>query len=579
MKNYIINKLNFKEFFKFERIKLLIIITLVITQSFLSTYPIKLIGYIVDEATSHNGTIKGVLLLSFLFFILHLCSGLFTSLLDYYMKKLENIMGHKIRCSIFSHMCKLPESFFTKENSSEILTKLLEDSNITIDGFIKPIILIGKSTCTFIIGLYLMISISLQITLLLLPIGFISSYIAYKSGFKFESFAFNIRTLTDAMWKNYSEGIRGIKEIRANCRTKDFIEKVEISSLNVCNANIAESKFSSMISFINTSFFMGVIALIMAIGSINVILGTLSIGNLTSIMMYNGLLINPIQDFIHLYNEIKKINVSIKRVNSILMESPDPCYTKHSNSNKYSLEKIDSLSFKNIDFQYDSKQILKNISFFIPSGSRVAFVGETGSGKSTILKLLTGAIHQTKGSVFINHSHFSEYSLNDIRKNISTVFQDVFIFDSSIKENIMFGNPLCTEEDYIKAIRISKVDKLISSLPQGDNTIVGENGSKLSGGEKQRIGIARALIRNSQILILDEATSALDNTISKDILKGIKDNYCCTCIMVAHRISTIEDCDCIFVVHNGTIVEYGTHQRLMSLNSFYSKLYNNGLSK
>lgn len=563
-----IEKVSLGEFFRLYKGYTIMICILIILSSILSIYPVKLIGKIIDIVSGDLvGGKKGVILITLLYFSMHALSGVINGILVYYTKKVENIMGHNIRCSIFNHLCKLNQSFFEERSSGEVLTRLIDDSNITIEGFLQPITLIVRSVFSFVMGLYMMISISFKVTLLLLPIGLVSSYIASKTGHKFESFSSKIRLATDIMWRNYSEGIRGMRDIKANCRVEYFSKELWKSSKDVSDNMTEEARFSSVISFVNTVFFMGVIALIIGFGGVLVIEGAISIGGLTSIMMYNGLLIDPVVDFIDLYNKLQGIKVSIKRVNEILKEK-----VEYQEVNEFKIDALESIELKNVEVIYGERKILEDINISIKKGDQIALVGHTGSGKTTIIKILSGFITPSNGEVFINHKRLIRGELENLRGIIGIVFQEVFLFNTTIKENILIANPNCSFRDYEKALKVAKVDVIIENLKDGENTVVGENGVRISGGERQRIGIARALVRNPKLLILDEATSALDNNTALDIIQGIKREYRLTCIMVAHKLSTIVDSSCIYVMDSGKIVEEGTSDGLMKKEGVYSRL-------
>lgn len=563
-----IEKVSLGEFFRLYKGYTIVICILIILSSILSIYPVKLIGKIIDIVSGNlGGGKKAVILVTLLYFSMHALSGATSGILGYYTKKVENGMGHNIRCSIFNHLCKLNQSFFEDRSSGEVLTRLIDDSNITIEGFLQPITLIVKSVFSFVIGIYMMISISVKVTLLLLPVGLISSYIASKTGHKFEGFSYKIRLSTDIMWRNYSEGIRGMRDIKANCRVKYFSNELWKSSKAVSDNMTEEARYSSVVSFVNTVFFMGVIALIIGFGGILVIDGAISIGGLTAIMMYNGLLIDPVVDFIDLYNKLQGIKVSIKRVNEILKEK-----TEYQEANEFKIEALESMELKNVEVIYGERKILEDINISIKEGEQIALVGYTGSGKSTIMKVLSGFITPSNGEVFFNDKRLIGGEVQGIRKITGIVFQEVFLFNTTIKENILLANTNSSLQEYEKALKVAKVDVIIDNLKDGENTVVGENGVRLSGGERQRIGIARALVRNPKLLILDEATSALDNNTALEIMEGIKREYKLTCIMVAHKLSTIVDSNCIYVMDSGKIVEKGTSEELMKIGGRYFKL-------
>ena len=231
--------------------------------------------------------------------------------------------------------------------------------------------------------------------------------------------------------------------------------------------------------------------------------------------------------------------------------------------------------FENVTFSYTKeKEVLNNISFEVKRGTTHAFVGPTGSGKTTILKVLEGLYLLDEGRIEVfGYPMDDEYKLS-LREHIGYVFQDTFLFNATIRENIMFAAPNASEEELDFAVKIACVDEIVAKNKEGLDTLVGENGVKLSGGERQRIGIARIILRNPKLILFDEATSALDNNTELKVINGIR-NYLkdTTFIMIAHRLTTIEYSDCIYMLENGRIIEQGTHQDLLELNGKYKQMY------
>jgi ATP-binding cassette subfamily B protein len=231
---------------------------------------------------------------------------------------------------------------------------------------------------------------------------------------------------------------------------------------------------------------------------------------------------------------------------------------------------------KNVTFNYKSRDsVLQNLDFKIESGQTVGFVGATGAGKSTILKLLLRFYDPTEGSVIFDGTDIREFDLNDYRKVIGFVPQDAFLIDGTIRENILYGDPDAEMDAVIHAAKIAEIFDFIDELPQGFDTLVGERGQKLSGGQRQRISIARAILKNPPVLIFDEATSSVDNETEAAIQRSLeKITLDRTTILIAHRLSTIKHADTIYVLDSGKIIEQGTHDELLKSDSYYRTLWN-----
>ena len=236
-----------------------------------------------------------------------------------------------------------------------------------------------------------------------------------------------------------------------------------------------------------------------------------------------------------------------------------------------------SIKFDNVTFGYEDEEVLQNATFTVKSGSKTALVGSSGSGKSTALKLAAGFYKASSGNIFLGGTDISNVDDESLLKYYSVVFQDVLLFDGTIMDNIRLGNKNATDDEVIKAAKLANCDSFVSNLPNGYMTTIGENGKLLSGGEKQRISIARAIIKDAPIVLLDEVTSALDiqneNLIQKAISHITKNK---TVIVIAHTLNTIKDCDNILVFDKGKIVEQGTHEELLKQNGYYKKLHDIG---
>ncbi|WP_427338225.1 ABC transporter ATP-binding protein [Caloranaerobacter sp. DY30410] len=546
-------------------------ITLVLT-SFLSAYPIKYIEKIINIATSSSqDKVKAFFLAGCVYLLLHVLNIIFRALFEYLNVYLETQIGHKIRIELFSKLQKIPYRVYVENNTSDLMVRLIEDSKITVSGMLKPLTFIIRDILIFIFGFYYMSRIDLQITLIMVPIGIVLSLQAIKTGPKINKLAEDERQANSLLWGKFSEGIKGIKEIKSYCQEKRFSEEVSKKSINMNKKILSLQKFVIITSNINSAFFMGIIAFIMIFGGYKVSIGTLSIGGLTAIMMYNGLLIDPMINFFSFYQQMQQVFVSSDKIFSILEE-------KEENSGeidyKYTFE--NKLEIKELTFKYNDKIALKNISLNIFKGEKVAFVGYSGSGKSTLCKLLIRFYEPDKGQIIIDGYDIKNISLNNLRKIFGIVFQDTFLFTGTLRENILFSNPQATEEELNEALRIAGVDSFLEKLPFGLDTPVGENGFNLSGGERQRVSIARTILRNPDIIILDESTSSLDPITTSKVIKRILKKYeDRTIIFTAHKLTTISKlCDKIYVFKDGEIVEEGIHDELINRDTLYRKIYN-----
>ena len=569
----------------------LLIMLLTIVVAFLSTYPINLIQDIVDVINNAYTDIKNGLEVNkyitplvtgvVLYLAFQMGHTLLNNLNNYVSHVAREKIAHQVRVDIYKHLDSLPQDFFDSNDSSELLNKLIQDSNIIVTGFISPVIYLSNAAFSFIFGFYFMWNINPKLTLIILPFAIIASLITSLSRGTFRKLAFDAREKNGVMWREYQESIRGIRDVHATSQELTRQEVVTKASNEVVKNSNKVARFHILAGILNNLGFIIVVTCMMFFGGMMIIKGEdISIGGITAIMMYNGLLSAPVNNIISMCIDLFKVNVSLERVNKILTTPIDESYL---NINKEidvnTANKV--IEINDLSFKYNNnKEILNNFSFEVFNKQKIGLVGETGSGKTTLLKLIFGLYPNYKGNINLFENELNIDSKCALRKHISYVFQDTFLFNATIKENILFANSNATNEELEKVIKISCVDEIINKLPKGINTLIGENGVKLSGGERQRVGVARALIRNPKLLLLDEATSALDNITEKKMMDNIKENYKdLTIVMVAHRLSTIEDADCIYLLDNGKIKEKGTHQELLNLNSEYKRIHDANINE
>lgn len=371
----------------------------------------------------------------------------------------------------------------------------------------------------------------------------------------------------------YTDVIRGIREVQ-NLNLKDtLLDRINIKQKDVISYDIKKTHTRRTWNRYIKAF-QHILDFIFIILSIYFITNnTLQISSFLIIFLYKNKVLNLIDYISEIREKFADGKVSAIRVFDIIDYNT---FTKDSYGNIPLTDIIGKIKFQDVNFQYNNKELFKDLSFEIKPNTMVAFVGKSGEGKSTILKLIGKNYKLNSGKILIDDTDINELSENTIRNNISIVSQSPYIFNLSIKENIKLARPESTDEEIIEVCKKSQIHDDIIAMKDGYNTLVGENGVILSGGQKQRISIARALIRKSKIILLDEATSSLDNNNQeriKNVIKELSKDH--TVIIVAHRLSTIVDSDNIYLLHNHKIIANGTHKELISTSCEYKMLYEN----
>ena len=515
-----------------------------------------------------------VIFLGIVTFIIWALESSFEYIYSIQWRGLAQDVEHEVRVSAYDHSQRLGLSWHENQATGNITAVLNDDVNQLerfLNNGINQIIQVFISTiCIGLIFFYISPIIA-SIAVLPVPIIFGVSFLFQK---KLSPRYKKVRDKVGALNSSVFNNLLGIQTIKSFMSFKKEKNRISSLSQDYQNENISaisvSSAFTPVIRMGVLAGFLGTIL----IGSHMALSGTLAVGSYSVLVFLTQRFLWPFTTLGTLVDDFERSMASSKRIFDLLK-------TKDNILEKESPDKIDSLkydiNFNNISFSYsDSSTLFNNFTMEIKYGSSVGIVGDTGSGKTTLAKLLLRLYDPDKGDIFIGKKNIANLSLENLRSKIGIVSQDTFLFNSSIKKNISYGNESCSMEEIILAAKQSQCDEFISSLSDGYDTLIGERGQRLSGGQRQRLAIARAVVRNPDILIFDEATSSVDNRTERLIQKSffdLKKNR--TMIIVAHRLSTIRNCDNIFVIKNSKVHESGTHDQLMEASeSFYAELWN-----
>lgn len=525
----------------------------------------------VDDYIAHSDY-HGLFLISLLLF----GSLLFQAVVQYFLTYFTQYLGQKtlydIRTQIFNHIQKLALKFFDRTPIGRLVTRATNDVEALGELFSSGIVMVFSDIFIifWILGFMFFMDFSLSlVTLSVLPVLIYGTFLFRKKAR--ESYR-DVRLHLARLNSYMQEHVTGMSVVQIFNKENDEFKKFSVINSDYRRVNI-KSIFYYAVFYPSVELLSSIaIGLIIWYGGGEVIQGTLTIGVLFAFIQYTEMFFRPIRDLSEKYNIMQTAMASSERVfklldNQTMIRNPE---------NPVKLENVKgSIEFRNVWFAYNNEDyVLKDISFKINPGERIAIVGHTGAGKTSIINILTRFYDINKGEILLDGVNIEKLDKRDLRKHISMVLQDVFLFSGDIKSNINLNDSTISEERVIEAARIVGADKFINNLPKKYNEEVKERGATLSVGQKQLISFARALAYNPKILILDEATSSID-TESEILIKQAIEKLLVgrTAIIIAHRLSTIQNADKIIVLHKGEIRETGNHQQLLAKKGIYYKLY------
>ena len=515
-----------------------------------------------------------VLFLGLITFIIWAFESLFQYIYSIQWRGLAQMVEHEVRVSAYDHSQRLGLSWHEEQATGNITAILNDDVNqlerFLNDGVNQIIQVFVSTICIGFIFFYISPLIA-SIAVLPVPIIFLVSFLFQK---KLSPKYKNVRDKVGALNSSVFNNLIGIQTIKSFMTFKHEKGRVSELSKEYQKENIGAISISSaFVPVIRMGVLAGFLGTIL-IGSHMALSGTLAVGSYSVLVFLTQRFLWPFTTLGTLVDDFERSMASSQRIFDLLNKDvhiPEP-------KNPTKLDNLRSdILFDSISFNYPGGQTLfHEFSMHIKNGTSVGIVGDTGSGKTTLAKLLLRLYDPVSGAIKIGDSDIKDVSIESLRNKIGVVNQETFLFDGSIRKNIAYGNKDCEEDDIIRAAEQSQCTEFISSLSDGYDTIIGERGQKLSGGQKQRLAIARAIVRQPDILIFDEATSSVDNKTERLIQKTFMDiKQDRTMIIIAHRLSTIRNCDNIFVIKNSRIHEQGTHDELMkNSNSFYAELWN-----
>lgn len=494
-------------------------------------------------------------------------------LLDFYSNYLYALVSNHImldiRMELFKRILHFPISFFDKNKTGDVTHRINEEVN-AVQGMLTG------SLVRFIRNILTLIGLAIALCLLNYKLFIISMVVVPFALFNARYFQPKIHNLIKKSREKDSdilgffvERFNNIKLIKSYNRYQYEREKLNSKGNELIDINLKTAILSSGTQSITTFLISLSPLIIFAWGGQSVIVGAMTMGSLIAFIQYLNRIFNPVNDFMYLYWDMVRTSVSMRRI----FEYMDLPIEQMSEEIK-NIDLNKKISFENVEFKYDGEIVLRDFNLELMPGKKYAFVGSSGCGKSTIINLLCKFYEHQKGIIIIGGQRIEKLNVHEVRKRIALITQDNHLFHDSISENIKYGNLNCTPEDILHVSHQVGLDDFINILNEGFDSVIGNEGTKISGGQKQRIAIARAFLKDADLIILDEATSALDSESENNIFNNISNHYKGKIIiLISHRLSAIKNVDEIICLDKGRVVEKGDHNYLVQKRGFYWELF------
>ncbi len=532
------------------------------------------LNFLIQNLIGKGTQLEQIKRLCFMLGVIFLSKNILFYISNLIMAYVQNNVITKIRIKLFQHISTLSLSFFNNNKTAELSSILIRDiagMRVAFSQSLQKIIIEPISVISF---LFLLFIINFKFTILVIIIIPLSGFFSYKVGQSIRRKSKRSSVQSAGILNIIKETLSNIKIVKIFNLENEENEKFVKENNKYFNLIFKQSRLSNLLTPINETIGLIVGVLLIWFGGISVLQqGAMSSEDFIKFILLLFAMLQPIR---------KLANVNVLFQNGIAAaERVFSVFDNHDkipeSKNAFKINSFkNSINFKDVNFKYEGQDslILDNINLEISKGQTVAIVGKSGAGKTTLTDLLPRFYDPISGNIFIDKINLKDLNLKNLRDLYGIVTQNVILFNDTIKNNIIHGNKNASENDINKAVKSANIQDLVEKLDNGLNTYIGENGVKLSGGEKQRLSIARALIKNPDILILDEATASLDSESEKMVHSAI-DNIIKnrTVIIIAHRLSTIINADKILVMNDGKIVESGSHNELLKDNGYYKKLY------
>jgi ATP-binding cassette subfamily B protein len=481
-------------------------------------------------------------------------------------------VSHDLRRTLYNHIQKLSLTFHDNKRTGDLISRITSDID-SIQDFISQVLLgLLVNVLTLVGMLVVMFYINWTFTLIALSVAPFLFIVVYSFTWRIKKASRDVRKKEGEIASIASEVLSSIHVVKAFTREDYEQQRFEKQSLETVESALAARSLKAKLTPLVEVITAAGTCLVLWYGVRLVLAGTITSGSLLVFLLYLGKMYKPMRDLSKMTDTISKTQVGYERIREIAETDRD---VRNLPGARKAPAFKGAIQFRHVDFNYEDRPLtLKDVNLKLEPGKIGALVGPTGAGKTTIASLIARFYEPTGGEILIDGKNVRQYKIKSLRQQISFVLQESLLFHAPIWQNIAYGRPEASRREIIKAAKLANADEFIVKLPEGYDTMVGERGVTLSGGQRQRIAIARAIVRNSPILILDEPTSGLDAASEElvfDALQRLMEGK--TSIVIAHRLATVQKADVIFVIDGGTIVQQGTHEELIRSGGLYAHLY------